>query len=397
MRINFSKSVKKTVAERNGFRCSFPGCDSTTIGPGAALHDAMSTGVAAHIYSASPEGPRGQATLAAHDLVGIGNALWLCANHARVIDANRGVEFPPTRLHSFKTAHEARIAFEQRGGSFKFGWLQSLVVQESPLFVSRSRLDFGRTTMVVGANASGKTALCEWLAGCTEISYLKRWSPAGRNGKRTQVKYEALNPLPLDWTVRIYEKNNIQFDVNGFPTPRLNVPYAFIHAPERPYLYRPNADEETVSAYLAKWLRIDVALVHNVVRSLATRGGHHIHNPRFVERDDQEALLVDVDGTHPGLAFQDLSDTEQIRVVIEMAVERARFEAQRQPTIVLVDCMARFDRRQFEDYAEFIAAQTRQFQAVVTAPMRTNFPPVPLVEGLHVARLRGHTANVTIE
>ena len=305
------------------------------------------------------------------------------------------MEFPPILLHSFKTAHEARIAFEQQGVSFKFGWLQSLVVQESPLFTSGSRLDFGRTTMIVGGNASGKTALCEWLAGCTEISFLKRWSPTGRNGKRTQVKYEALNPLPLDWTVRIYEKNNIQFDVNGFATPRLNVPYAFIHAPERPH--RRNAEDETVSAYLARWLRIDVALVHNVVRSLATRGGHHIHNPRFVERDDQEALLVDVDGTRPGLAFQDLSETEQIRVVIEMAVELARFEAERQPTILLVDCMARFDRRQFQDYAEFIAAETRQFQAVVTAPVEDALPAVSLVDGLHVARLRGHAANVTIE
>ena len=116
-----------------------------------------------------------------------------------------------------------------------------------------------------------------------------------------------------------------------------------------------------------------------------------------MERDDQEALLVDVDGTLPGLAFQDLSDTEQIRVVIEMAVELARFEAQRQPTILLVDCMARFDRRQFQDYADFIAAQTQQFQAVVTALVKDALPAVSLLDGLHVVRLRGHVANVTIE
>ena len=301
--------------------------------------------------------------------------------------------FPATRLHSFKTAHEARIELEQRGVSFKLGCLQSLVVQESPLLTSGSRLDFGRTTMIVGGNVSGKTALCEWLAGCTEISFLKRWSPTGRSRKRTQVKYEALNPLPLAWTVRIYEKNNIQFDVNGLATPRLNVPYAFIHAPERPHW----RNDETTSAYLARWLRIDVALVHNVVQSLATRGGYHIHNPRFVERDDQEALLVDVDGTLPDLDFHDLSDTEQIRVVIEMAVELARFEAERQPTILLVDCMARFDRRQFQDYTDFIAAQTRQFQAVVTALAEDTLPAASLLDGLHVARLGGRVANVTIE
>ena len=182
MRINFSKGVKKTVAERNGFRCSFRGCDRTTVGPGASPHDAISTGVAAHIHSASPGGPRGQAPLSPQELEGIGNALWLCANHARIVDAKRGVAFPPTRLHSFKAAHEALIGFEQRGVSFEFGWLQSLVVEESPLFTPGSRLDFGRATMIVGGNASGKTALCEWLAGCTEISFLKRWSPTGRDG-----------------------------------------------------------------------------------------------------------------------------------------------------------------------------------------------------------------------
>ena len=395
MRINFLNGVKETVAKQNGFRCSFPGCDRTTVGPGASPHDAISTGVAAHIHSASPGGPRGQATLSPQELEGIANALWLCANHARIVDAKRGVEFPSTRLHNFKTAHEALIAFEQRGVSFEFGWLQSLVVEESPLFTPGSRLDFGRTTMIVGGNASGKTALCEWLAGCTEISFLKRWSSIGRSGKRTRVRYEALNPLPLTWTIRIYDRANIQFVVNNSATPRLNVPFAFIHAPERPH--RRNEEDETVSAYLARWLRIDEALVHNVVRSLAARGGHYIHNPRFVERDDQETLLVDVDDTIAGLSFQALSDTEQSRVVIEMAVELARFEAERRPTMLLVDCMARFDRRWFQDYVAFIAAQTRQFQTVVTVPGEEALPAVSLLEGHHVARLRGHAANVRIE
>ncbi len=204
MRNDFSKGVKKALAERNGFRCSFLGCDRTTVGPGAAPQDAISTGVAAHIHSASPGGPRGQATLAVQDLEGIGNALWLCANHARIVDAKRGVEFfrrPASTVSRQPTKHGP----SSNSGASPSSWaVYSLVVQESPLLTSGSRLDFGRTTMIVGGNVSGKTALCEWLAGCTEISFLKRWSPTGRSRKRTQVKYEALNPLPLAWTVRIY-------------------------------------------------------------------------------------------------------------------------------------------------------------------------------------------------
>ena len=53
MRIEFSRQVKQRVAERNGFRCSFPRCDRTTIGPAESAVDSVSTGVACHIYSAA--------------------------------------------------------------------------------------------------------------------------------------------------------------------------------------------------------------------------------------------------------------------------------------------------------------------------------------------------------
>ena len=64
---------------------------------------------------------------------------------------------------------------------------------------------------------------------------------------------------------------------------------------------------------------------------------------------------------------------------------------------ILADGGGRFDRGRFQEYADFIAAQTQQFQAVVTAPMEDALPDVSLLEGLHVARLRGHEANVRIE
>ncbi|MGE3403355.1 MAG: hypothetical protein AB7K63_12240, partial [Vicinamibacterales bacterium] len=287
-----------------------------------------------------------------------------------------------------------RIAFEQRGVSFSFGWLQAIVVEESPVFVPGSRLDLARTTVILGNNASGKTALCELLAGCSEISFLKRWSPLGKRGARTQVRFEAVSPLPFNWTVRVYQQSNIQFAVNGLPVPRLIVPYTFVHAPERPF--RRKADDETISAYIARWLRVDVALVHNVVRSLAARGGHHVHNPRFVEAEGREELRLDVDGTVAGLDFQSLSDTEQCRVIIEMALELARFEAQQGPTVLLVDCTGRFDRSHFQDYVEFIASSSADFQSVVTAPYADALPMQLRIDGLHVARLRGSVTNVEI-
>ena len=392
MRIEFSRQVKQRVAERNGFRCSFPRCDRTTIGPAESAGDSVSTGVACHIYSAAEGGPRGQGNLDSGQLGDIENALWLCANHARIIDANRGTDYPPERLFSFKTAHESLVSFEQRGVAVGFGWVQSVTIEESPVFVRGSTLHLARTTVVVGDNASGKTALCEWLAGSGDISLLKRWSALSKRSERTQVRFDAVTPLPLTWTIRVFGESNIKFEMDGQAVPRLNLAHAFVYASERPR----RKPEETSSSYLARWLRIDPAHIHNIVRSLAMRGGFCVHNPRFETREDHEALLLDLDGTVPGLEFRYLSSSEQCRVVIEFSVEFARFEAERKPTMLLIDCMGGFDRANFQEYLEFLATQSERFQIIITDRHGKTDRLDKDIEGLRVATLRGTGSNVVI-
>ena len=392
MRINFSPRVKQRVAKRSGFRCSFPQCDKPTIGPAESTGDSVSTGVACHIYSAAERGPRGQGNLSPDQLADIENALWLCANHARSIDANRGTDYPPERLFSFKTSHESLVSFKQRGIAVGFGWIQSVTIEESPVFARGSTLYLARTTVVLGGNESGKTALCEWLAGSGDISFLKRWSARGNHNGRTQVRFDAVTPLPLTWTIRVFEESNIQFKMNGQAVPRLNLAHGFVYVSERP-LWRP---EETSSSYLARWLHIDPALVRNIVRSLAMRGSFCMHNPRFETQEDHESLLVDLDGTAPGLDFRILSSSEQSRVAIEFAVELARFEAEQQPTLLLIDCMTGFDQARFQEYLEFLANQSERFQIIITALNRNTDRFDKDIEGLRIATLRGTESNVEI-
>ena len=283
-------------------------------------------------------------------------------------------------------------ADEQRGVAVGFGWLQSVTIEESPVFVRGSTLHLARTTVVVGGNASGKTALCEWLAGSGDISLLKRWSALSKRRGRTQVRFDAVTPLPLTWTIRVFGESNIKFEMDGQAVPRLNLAHAFVYASERP-LRKP---EETTSSYLARWLRIDPAHIHNIVRSLAMRGGFRVHNPRFETREDHEALLLDLDGTVPGLEFRTLSSSEQVRVVIEFSVEFARFEAERKPTMLLIDCMGGFDRANFQEYLEFLATQSERFQIIITDRHGKTDRLDKDIEGLRVATLRGTESNVEI-
>lgn len=389
-RVEFSSDVRRLVVARNGYRCSFPECDQATLGPSSTETESVSTGVAAHIYSASPGGPRGQADLSSDELCGVSNAIWLCANHSRVIDANRGTDLSPALLRSYKSAHEALIGFEQRGAHDSLGWLQSLTVEESPVFARGSRVEFAQTTLISGDNASGKTALCEWLAGCTEISFPKRWAVDGKRAARTQVRFCAVHPLPLTWTIRIFDESNIQFDVNGSAVPRLNIHHKFLYLPTRPW----RKSDETISGYLARWFRVDTGLIRNVVTSLAAHGGHHVNNPRFADNDGRDNLLVDVDGTTPGFGFDQLSDSEQQRVVLEFAIELAPHEAARSPTMLLIDCMGGFDQNYFADYVCLLTSQ--HFQAVAITTEENIDLRLTALTGLHIVTLQGCVTNVTI-
>ena len=62
-----------------------------------------------------------------------------------------------------------------------------------------------------------------------------------------------------------------------------------------------------------------------------------VHNLRFDTRADDEGLLPDLDGTLPRLEFREFSSSEQIRVVIEFAVEIARSKGEQRPPVVLID------------------------------------------------------------
>ena len=116
-RDNFSKPIARKLAERAGYLCSNPGCRRLTIGPVTANPgDSASTGVAAHISAAAPNGPRYDMSQSESERKSIGNGIWLCATCASLIDKNNGIDFPRDHLRKWKTDHEVLMK-ECREGS----------------------------------------------------------------------------------------------------------------------------------------------------------------------------------------------------------------------------------------------------------------------------------------
>lgn len=110
-RDEFSKKTVQTIALRGGYVCSNPDCRRPTSGPHSDPSKAIITGEAAHMCAASENGPRFDPNQTAEQRKAIGNAIWLCGNCNKKVDAD-WVAWPAERLQEMKIAHERWVAAE---------------------------------------------------------------------------------------------------------------------------------------------------------------------------------------------------------------------------------------------------------------------------------------------
>jgi hypothetical protein len=115
-RDEFSEKTKKAVAARASWHCSFTGCGKPTVGPSEeSPHAVTMIGKAAHICGAAPGSRRYDPFMTPEERKHIDNAIWLCADHADLIDKDE-VTYTVETVHRMKRDHEASCARSVRLG-----------------------------------------------------------------------------------------------------------------------------------------------------------------------------------------------------------------------------------------------------------------------------------------
>jgi hypothetical protein len=107
-RADFKTSVSRSLAERAGFRCSFPECNAPTIGPSAeSPTSSAETGMACHIHAASdgPAARRVSLEMSPAELTAIDNGIWMCYRHGKLIDADE-FTYTPQLLREWRRLAE---------------------------------------------------------------------------------------------------------------------------------------------------------------------------------------------------------------------------------------------------------------------------------------------------
>lgn len=105
------EASKNTIAKlwaKAAGRCEYDGCNKLLYKDDLTSAE-INRAFVAHIVAASPDGPRGDATLSAQLADDIDNVMLMCHDHHRLIDHEQVAEHPVERLREMKKKHEDRI------------------------------------------------------------------------------------------------------------------------------------------------------------------------------------------------------------------------------------------------------------------------------------------------
>ena len=401
-RIEFPEKTRALIAQRAGYRCSFPGCDKTTIGPGKDISKSLCIGIAAHIYSAATSGlgPRGAGGLTTEELKSAENGIWLCSIHSNLIDKHSGDEYPAPTLHSYKSLHEARISYELSGVHTPFGWVDHINIRSSPLLAEPSKIELAKVTLLTGGNSTGKTALCEWLMASANAKYLERWRrlDTGRNALCVDVVYH--NPDRHVISVSFKSEEWPHYELDGDPTAIPCGPIKFMYPKDIEF---PRGEEYDDLELVSKALGLHQYDVLALCRDMSSSDFGFVTRAWFQYDDDVRHMYARVKHAKSNrrshnILLRLLSDSERVRVLAELGMHAANRYSMVAPTLLILDSgFWRLDTEWLKRYVEILISPSCAFQTIASiGPRKAKYIDWKWA-GWRVLRFDGIPPNVRVE
>ena len=338
-----------------------------TIGPGGDPKSVSKLGHAAHIYSAaiSGRGPRGNKKLTSAELKSPANAIWLCPYHANLIDKNNGTDYPAPKLHTYKDLHESLIAHELRGESIPFCWVDRVTIQSSPLFAEDTELSFSKLNLILGRNSVGKTALCEWIAGYSNATYLERWRTIyPPYDRRLLAEMHYRDPHPHRIVVDFRQSNYPRYLLDNRKTASSAIPLKILYPNDLRSELKEQPDDLTA---LVSTMGLPMLEVRSLCNSL---DDDIFREVSFREHDGRFYLNVSVQTVHGHVrdrTLRTLSGSEMCRFLVQLSMKAANMLASVSPTLLILDsAFWRLDENWLRQYAEVLSSPSNRFQTIAT-------------------------------
>jgi hypothetical protein len=381
---DFLPSTKAAIAKAVNWQCSAPHCKNPAMGMDDGI--TINGGTACHIYSAAQNGPRGRNGLTNEELSAPSNGLWCCAFHGRIIDSNQGASFPAAQLFMWKRLAEARVRRAMAVEYPELGWLDrvrlSVEVRPEKTWVVEASLQ--KNNLIRGLNDSGKSLLLEGLASISQ----------GEHARRLRA-FPGFN-IDLQYTTLIREASvsvscragkSLERKYNGEPSLLAPADIAVLHLD--PELRRSHTCRWPMH-WLCQRLRVDEDTIQTLAHKISCNrdSGMSIAFRPLRKKDyeldsasDAPTLDVFVTLKKHGfeLPFNNLADSESLRIVIAMLVELAREVSKNRPTLLCIDSLWIFDDETLRLELDKLASEPIQLLVVASpelsdSALKTDFP-----------------------
>jgi len=387
----FPIAVQRLIAARAGHACSVPRCKNPTSGPTRERLKAINIGMACHIYSASPRGPRGNGGKDKAFLTSEANGIWCCSQHGLLIDKNQGTSYPAGLLFVWKRLAEARTLKRLDGAPSPLGWVSSISLEEFPSCnLNGLDVNLSRLTLLGGNSGTGKTSLMQIACGISQSSALHRFShdfgPENADHARVSgtIRYTTVDSLDRTAVVTVHG-GAITRSVDGansrLPPDDISVvgwhdvaQWQRRDEDDLDYLMRvANADDSSLRSLimnLDKQIAPWAFMFEPAVETYQSEDGEELSRPLIKENGQPYLQLTAkrvIGGRELRLVFAGLSSSEQGRVKCALLIAKAQELSRHRLTLLLLDeVIASFDDYNFERLLKVLSQQ--EFQSVVCVP-----------------------------
>lgn len=392
-RINFKSNVPDLLYRQAGGRCSIPRCKNPTMGPYYDNQGAQNVGVACHIYSASPDGPRGQGNKNADFISSESNGLWCCSYHATLIDKNGGKDYPAETLFAWKKLAEARVLKQMNDIPSPLGWVSSINFITYRSRKQPPKIELSRRTFIYGRNGVGKTSLMSIAASINQSTYANMFFRNQANGSQSaykaEITYSTVDSFSKTITIDVTNGKLSRFD--GYtsclipPGDIAVIYYAQDHAKHH--------DDEDDIDFLVRYLNIDESSLFSIFSTIASPllPGEVKFTEAIEYREDdydekypikvkktngdyyRELQFKRADGKY-WVSYKAMSSSEKTLFLLGLAIATANEISKQKLTLLLIDGLTHIlDKDNFRKLTNVLSSGDYQVLSTFPTSMEAEF------------------------
>lgn len=289
----------------------------------------------------------------------------------------------------------------------RFGWLERVTVEANPLFRHGTSITFGKVTLFVGNNGTGKSAICEWLsASAGNVPNLRRWAESRESDCEVILRSTVLRPDRISFALRL-KGHNLQCEYGNHRVLDLSHAIRVVYVREQEHTR--HRDDVTL---LAEAWGIHRYQVPQVIAEMCADKYGEVRVAELrptsleTEKNGEESNASEVGVTtmrlyarvadHPYvLQFGLLSSTERSQIIVAGAMVVADLFSVHQTTVLIVELGDHaLSDGLLSRYASCLQSAAFRFQTILVSPSER-----PRVDwtGWSVARFVGRPPSITIQ